>query len=153
MGKSLIADGGHKGRPARESYIGRASGAYSPLLVFGPDGVTMQLKKDQLVRIKKQGVIYGRIVRPRTADEKEPDEKRHYLVRISDERWYTRTNLEPIFESNQDAKLDYGTLEWIDELERFIELLNRWKSGEDDERLVVEIGSSAAKLGILIPVR
>jgi hypothetical protein len=112
----------------------------------------MQLKKDQLVRIKKQGVIYGRIVRPRAADSKESDEKKHYLVRISDERWYTRTNLEPIFESNQDAKLDYGSLEWINELERFLELLNRWRSGDNGESLVTEIGSSGAKLGILIPI-
>lgn len=113
----------------------------------------MPLKKDRLVRIKKPGVIYGRIVRPRAADSKEPDEQKHYVVRISDERLYTRTNLEPILEANQDAKLDYGSPEWIKELERFVDLLNRWRSGDDAESLVTEMGNSGAKLGIPIPAR
>ena len=109
----------------------------------------MLFEKGQKVIIKNPGVLVGTVIEARPSDAGEPEDRRHYEVRISDERYYLSGDLEPF----PPAKLERFSNEWYAEMKRWAEAAVRWSQNHDDHAAWDQFAESGSKLGIFVPTK
>lgn len=109
----------------------------------------MPFQKGQQVIIKNPGTLVGTVVEARPGDSNEPEERRHYSVHISDERYYVSTDLEAM----PPQRPQRFSKEWNEEMQRWLEAGLRWSANNADREAWDQFVESGNKLGFFIPMK
>lgn len=109
----------------------------------------MPLKKGEQVLIKNPRALLGTVIERRPGDDGLPEEQAHYLIKISEERFYLSTDLEPAEQPSD--KLERYSPEWTAEMNQFVESGQRWIANPNDMEALEQFSESGRKLGIIVP--
>ena len=110
-----------------------------------------KFKKGQQVLIKNPRYLVGTIVEPRPGDKGLPEEQTHYLVQISEERYYLSSELEPAEDPN--AKPARYSEEWIAELNRMAASGQQWLQNRSDKTAWDAFVDAGEKIGFIVPIK
>lgn len=111
----------------------------------------MPFEKGQRVLIKSPGTLVGTVLEARPGDKGLPEERTHYRVQISDERYYLSTSLEPAEQPRE--KLERYSEEWLAEMKRWIESGQRLVADQMDREAREQFLESGRKLGFIVPIK
>ena len=112
----------------------------------------MALAKGQKVLIKNPGALMGMVIGPRPGDSGLPEEQSLYAVMVCEEkpRYYLSSDLEPVEEPSRPTKLEWYSEEWVDELDRFTQIVRQLSKDPEGKMLRSLLEESATKLGFII---
>jgi len=104
------------------------------------------LKEGQQVLVKNPRAIEGTVVHQRPGDRDLPEEKRRYLVRIEEERYYHLDDLEAFPETTELAN---GSAEWLAELRRCSDAVQRLGANNKDMAALEQLSDAGRKIGLV----
>jgi hypothetical protein len=109
------------------------------------------LKEGQQVLIRNPRNVIGTVVRQRPGDRNEPEEKRHYLVKIEEQQlYYLADDLEALPEPSKELRR-YSP-EWMAELQRFVSAGQRIIADMNDKDASAEFIDAGTKIGWVKPI-